>query len=147
MREFLGTVEFSRGHASLCPPYEHLFIASQRVRPEVAGPMINSAKQSSAGAPAGLLRRFAPRNDVIFESQPAVTSRARLSPCDRPGAGRAASETACPFRDRNVVDAGLAAAHQAFLVEFPVFVAVAAKPVAAIVMPFVGEAHGNAILA
>src|ERR1700761_3585093 len=38
-------------------------IASQRVRPELAGPMTSSAKQSSAAAPSGLLRRFAARND------------------------------------------------------------------------------------
>jgi hypothetical protein len=40
-------------------------IASQRVRPEVAGPMVNSAKQSSSRAKAGLLRRSAPRNDDV----------------------------------------------------------------------------------
>jgi hypothetical protein len=62
-------------------------IASQRVRPEVAGPTTSSAKQSSATAPqhsrarlsrggAGSLRRFAPRNDeerarrcLTFESE------------------------------------------------------------------------------
>src|ERR1700689_5111477 len=38
-------------------------IASQRVRPEVAGPMTGSAKQSSPDAPSELLRCFAPRND------------------------------------------------------------------------------------
>jgi hypothetical protein len=40
-------------------------IASQRVRPEVAGPMVNSAKQSSSRAMAGLLRRSPPRNDDV----------------------------------------------------------------------------------
>src|SRR5215813_5546454 len=49
--------------------------------------------------------------------------------------------------DREVVDAGDAQAHQAVLVEFPVLVAVAAEPVAAVVMPFVGEAHGDAVFA
>src|SRR5262249_50101842 len=38
-------------------------IASQRVRPEVADPMVNYAKQSSRLMWIGLLRRFAPRND------------------------------------------------------------------------------------
>jgi hypothetical protein len=33
-------------------------IASQRVRPEVAGPMTNSAKQSGSARGAGLLRRY-----------------------------------------------------------------------------------------
>ena len=32
------------------------------------------------------------------------------------------------------------------LVEFPVLVAIAAKPVSAIVVPFVGEAHGDAVV-
>src|ERR1700731_1362231 len=41
------------------------------------------------------------------------------------------------FRDRQIVDAGDAQAHQAVLVEFPVFVAVAAKPMTAVVMPLV----------
>jgi hypothetical protein len=49
--------------------------------------------------------------------------------------------------DREVVDAGDAQAHQAAVVELPVLVAVAAEPIAAVVVPFVGEAYGNAILA
>ena len=48
--------------------------------------------------------------------------------------------------DGQVVDAGDADAHQAFFVEFPVLVAVAAEPVAAVVMPFIGETDGNPIL-
>jgi hypothetical protein len=48
--------------------------------------------------------------------------------------------------DRNIVDAGDAQAHQAVLVEFPVLVAVAAEPVAAVVVPLIGEAHGDAVL-
>src|SRR5262249_2822962 len=51
------------------------------------------------------------------------------------------------FLDREVVYAGDAPAHQAVLIEFPVLVAVAAKPVAAVVMPLVGKAHGDAVLA
>src|SRR6204780_3209538 len=50
------------------------------------------------------------------------------------------------LRDRQVVDARQAQSHQAMLVEFPVFVAVAAKPMAAI-MPLVGETHGDSVLA
>src|SRR5438105_9571282 len=49
--------------------------------------------------------------------------------------------------DRQIVDAGDAQAHQAVLVEFPVLVAVAAEPVAAVVMPLIGEAHGDAVVA
>src|SRR5690348_13330927 len=49
--------------------------------------------------------------------------------------------------DRQVVDAGDAQAHQPLGVEFPVLVAVAAEPVAAVVVPFIGEADGDAVLA
>src|SRR6266403_4349858 len=54
---------------------------------------------------------------------------------------------ALAFRDREVVDAGDTQTHQAMLVEFPVLVAIAAEPMAAVVMPFVGEAHRDAVLA
>src|SRR5438128_1988710 len=50
------------------------------------------------------------------------------------------------FLHRSIVDAGDAQAHQASLVEFPVLVAVAAEPIATVVMPFVGEAHGDAVV-
>ena len=49
--------------------------------------------------------------------------------------------------DRQVIDAGDAKAHQPLFVELPIFIAIAAKPVAAVVMPFVSEAHRNAVLA
>src|SRR5262249_29661771 len=49
--------------------------------------------------------------------------------------------------DRKVVDAGDADRHQPLGVEFPIFVAVAAKPIAAVVVPFVGKADGDAVLA
>ena len=45
-----------------------------------------------------------------------------------------------------IIDAGDAQTHQAMLVEFPVLVAVAAEPVAAVVVPFIGEAYGDAVL-
>src|SRR5215471_10740979 len=54
---------------------------------------------------------------------------------------------AVAFLDGKVIDAGNAKTHQAVLVEFPVFVAVAAIPMPAIVMPFIGEAHGDAVFA
>ena len=53
---------------------------------------------------------------------------------------------ALALRDREIVDAGDTLAHQALAVEFPIFVAVAAKPLAAIIMPFIGEAHGDAVV-
>src|SRR5260370_19892126 len=48
--------------------------------------------------------------------------------------------------NRKIVDAGDAQAHQAMFVEFPILVAVAPKPMPAIVMPLVGESHGDAIV-
>src|SRR5260221_3033450 len=49
--------------------------------------------------------------------------------------------------DPHVVDAGDAPGHQPVPVEFPVLVAVTAEPLAAIVMPLVGKAHGDPVLA
>src|ERR1700730_5037123 len=49
--------------------------------------------------------------------------------------------------DREVVYAGDAQAHEAMRIELPVLVAIAAKPVAAIIVPFVGEANRNSVLA
>src|SRR5262249_20173181 len=49
--------------------------------------------------------------------------------------------------DRQVVDAGDAPPHQAILGELPVLIAIAAKPVAGIVMPFICKAHGDPVVA
>jgi hypothetical protein len=49
--------------------------------------------------------------------------------------------------DKQIVDAGDAQTHQAMLVEFPVLVAVAAEPVAAVVVPLIGKAYGDAVRA
>src|SRR5260221_6377761 len=54
---------------------------------------------------------------------------------------------ALAFLDRRVVDAGDAQAHQAVRVEFPVLVAIAAEPGTAVVVPLIGEAHGDAVVA
>src|SRR6266571_9479267 len=48
--------------------------------------------------------------------------------------------------DRRIVDAGDAHTHKAVFVELPVLVAVAAIPVAAVVVPLIGKADGDAIL-
>src|ERR1700751_2040393 len=48
--------------------------------------------------------------------------------------------------DRKVIDAGKASPHQAVLGELPVLVAVGAKPVAGIVVPFIGKAYRNPVL-
>src|SRR3954471_13999077 len=45
--------------------------------------------------------------------------------------------------DRQVVDAGDPPSHQALFVELPILVAIAAKPVAGIVVPFICKAHGG----
>src|SRR5437899_8367381 len=65
----------------------------------------------------------------------------------RPGPGRRPVEPALAGGDRQIVDRGDAMTHQAALVEFPVLVAVRPKPVARIVPPFIGEAHGDPIAA
>src|SRR2546423_12543814 len=56
-------------------------------------------------------------------------------------------ELALVRANRQIIDAGDAQAHQAVLVEFPILVAIAAEPVAAVVMPLIGEAHGDAVVA
>src|SRR5258705_2335465 len=47
--------------------------------------------------------------------------------------------------NREIVDAGDAPPHEAMLVELPVLVAVGAEPVAGVVVPLVGETHGDAV--
>src|SRR6516162_5495120 len=54
-------------------------------------------------------------------------------------------KAAIPLCDLDVVDAGLAPPHQALLVELPLLVAIGAMPPAARVVPFVLEAHRDAI--
>src|SRR3984893_18216286 len=49
--------------------------------------------------------------------------------------------------DRQVVDAGDPPSHQALFVELPILVAIAAKPVAAIVVPLICKAHGYPVVA
>src|SRR5712672_3609738 len=49
--------------------------------------------------------------------------------------------------DRQVVDGGDPPSHQALFVELPILVAIATKPVARIVVPFICKAHGYPIVA
>src|SRR3954451_15634881 len=49
--------------------------------------------------------------------------------------------------DRQVVDAGDPPSHQALFVELPILVAIATKPVARIVVPFICKAHGYPVVA
>ena len=55
-------------------------------------------------------------------------------------------ELALAFLDRHVVDAREPALHQAIRTEFPVLVSIGAEPVAGVVMPLIGVAHGNTIV-
>src|SRR6266568_730112 len=64
----------------------------------------------------------------------------------RPWARCGPAKAAVGFRDRDIVDAGFAAAHQAALVEFPLLVAVGTMPLPGIVMPFVLKPHRDAIV-
>src|SRR5882724_8035607 len=49
--------------------------------------------------------------------------------------------------DRQVVDAGDPPSHHALFVELPILVAIATKPVARIVVPFICKAHGYPVVA
>ena len=51
------------------------------------------------------------------------------------------------FLDREIVDASNTQPHQAVLVKLPIFVAIAAKPATTVVVPLVGKANGDAIVA
>src|SRR5690606_16593618 len=57
------------------------------------------------------------------------------------------AELALGFRDRQVVDTRMSRAHQAALVELPVLVAIRTIPLPAIVMPFIGKANRDAVVA
>src|SRR5262245_42693557 len=54
------------------------------------------------------------------------------------------AEFARRFGDRQIVDARVTPAHEAVLVELPIFVAIRSKPVVRIIVPFVSEAHRDA---
>ncbi len=54
---------------------------------------------------------------------------------------------AVAFINGKIIDARNAEPHQAMLIEFPVFVAVAAEPISAVVMTFIGKTYGDAVLA
>jgi hypothetical protein len=48
--------------------------------------------------------------------------------------------------DGKIIDARVALLHEAGIVVVPVLVPIGTKPVAAVIVPFVGEAHGNAVV-
>lgn len=49
--------------------------------------------------------------------------------------------------DGCIVDAGEPPLHQAALVKFPILIAIGPEPIAAVVMPFIGKAYRDAIVA
>src|SRR5262245_14575813 len=51
------------------------------------------------------------------------------------------------FFDWEIVNAGNASAHQSFLIKFPVLVAIASEPNAAVIMPFVSKPYCDTVLA
>src|SRR6266550_1424537 len=63
------------------------------------------------------------------------------APPDRPAV------QAIALADRKVVDAGNAASHQAALIKLPIIVTERPKPVAAVVVPLIGETYRDAVLA
>ena len=49
--------------------------------------------------------------------------------------------------DGSIINTGDAKPHEAMLVEFPVLIAVAAEPKTAVIVPLIGEAHRDTVLA
>src|SRR5215470_14737881 len=76
------------------------------------------------------------------ESQHSKSEIAQSRMVVRAAARRRPVEFAVGGADRQVVDRGVALAHQPALVEQPILVAIGAEPVAGIIVPLIGEAHG-----
>src|SRR6266550_3036236 len=49
------------------------------------------------------------------------------------------------FLDRQVINGGKPKSHQAIAIKFPVLVAIGTEPISRVVMPFIGEPHGDAV--
>ena len=47
--------------------------------------------------------------------------------------------------DREIVDGSVAKPHQAMIIKLPVLIAIGAEPIPGVIVPFVGEAHRDAI--
>src|SRR4029077_3390579 len=77
-----------------------------------------------------------------FPSKRAVTQSRHIR---GPRARRGPVKAAVLLRNREVVDAGFAAAHQAVLVELPLLVAVGAMPLPGRVVPLILKAHRDAV--
>src|SRR6476660_9490266 len=121
----------ARGHATAAPP------STPR----------NSRRFMSASGPGGILS-LQRRSDRAKACGGLSSERTVAQPrhVHRPRPGRGPAEAAIFFRNLDVVDAGLAPAHQAVLVELPLLVAVGAVPLAGGIMPFVLEAHRDPVV-
>src|SRR5437867_3208453 len=49
------------------------------------------------------------------------------------------------FLDRQVVNGGKPKSHQAVVIKIPVLVAIGTEPIPGVIMPFVGEPHGDTV--
>src|ERR1700726_2921320 len=47
--------------------------------------------------------------------------------------------------DWQIVDASKPQAHEPILIELPILIAIRAKPIPRVIVPFIGEAHGHTI--
>src|SRR5580692_1412384 len=81
------------------------------------------------------------QNDAGFLKRTLAQSRHISRPWPRRGPMKAP----VLLGNLHIIDAGLAAAHQAVLVELPLLIAVGAMPLATGIVPFILEAHGNVI--
>src|SRR5882757_11097050 len=61
------------------------------------------------------------------------------------GLRRIPSKLALGLLDRQIVDACMSVMHQSVGIKFPVLIAIRAEPVAGVVMPLVGESHGDPV--
>ena len=86
--------------------------------------------------PAYIIRRFA--HAALTFGWPLSIAAVRLVRDDHPACDQAVSEFPVGFA-RNT------ALHQPVCVELPVLVTIGAKPMAAVVMMFVGETYGDAV--
>src|ERR1700752_2107994 len=64
----------------------------------------------------------------------------------RPRTGCSPEETPISRSDRYIIDAGFTPAHQSFLIEFPLFIAIGSVPGAGIIAPFILKSHCNPVL-
>src|ERR1700693_2302009 len=47
--------------------------------------------------------------------------------------------------DRQIVDGSKPQAHQPVLIELPILIAIRAKPIPGVIVPFIGKAHGDTV--